>query len=230
MQRPARRSGRRHVHHRGRPPLARLARRAAGPLRRGAGAPRRGRRRPTRSSAGVSTRPPRRHSATATWSGSPATSQPPSARFEVASRSSSASASSAPAPSMAALESRILHRQGRLRGGGAIRRDRRGDGLRGRHLVAGALASHARTSPRRLGAGARRGGGREGGAGDRRADRPPRPPRRHAARSRPRLRAAGRPEESRACAEQALSLYESKANLVSAEWARAFLGAEVTPA
>jgi tetratricopeptide (TPR) repeat protein len=44
------------------------------------------------------------------------------------------------------------------------------------------------------------------------------------------LRAAGRPDESRACVEQALSLYERKANLVSAEWARAFLGSAVSSA
>ena len=43
------------------------------------------------------------------------------------------------------------------------------------------------------------------------------------------LRAGGREEESRECAEQALFLYERKANVVSAGWARAFLEAGVTP-
>ncbi len=44
------------------------------------------------------------------------------------------------------------------------------------------------------------------------------------------LRSAGRDDEAKECAEQALVLYERKANLVSAEWARTFPGAGVTPA
>ena len=182
--------------------------------------------RPTRSSARASTPRRRRHSATATWSGSPAI-------LAAAQRSPPAWLRGARAARRARLRATVAALSPESSIGKAASR-RRSDslpcgehGLRGRHLVTGALPPHACARPRRLGqVAAAEAVAREALAtvektdllelhGDTLLDLG------HV------LRAARRPIESGVRGAGARST-SAEGALVCAEWARALLGAGVT--